>query len=42
MTTTTIVLLAGALPFKLAAMSLSKLKIFPGKDLTTTTITLVQ
>jgi hypothetical protein len=41
---TTIVLLAGALPLKLkmAAMSLSELKIFPGKELTTTTITLVQ
>jgi hypothetical protein len=36
MITTTIVLLAGALPFKLAAMSLSQLKILPGKDLTTT------
>jgi len=32
MITTTIVLLAGALPFKLAAMSLSELKIFPGKE----------
>jgi len=42
MITTTIVLLAGALPLKMAAMSLSKLKIFPGKELTTTTITLVQ
>jgi len=30
------VLLAGALPFKLAAMSLSELKIFHAKDLTTT------
>jgi len=28
---TTIVLLAGALPFKLAAISLSELKIFPEK-----------
>jgi len=42
MITTTIVLLAGALPLKMAAMSLSKLKIFHGKELTTTTITLVQ
>jgi len=32
MITTTIVLLASALPFKLAAMSLSELKIFPGKE----------
>jgi len=28
--------------FKMAAKSLSELKIFPGKELTTTTITLVQ
>ena len=42
MITTTIVLLAGALPLKMAAMSLSELKIFPGKELTTTIITLVQ
>jgi hypothetical protein len=42
MITTTIVLLAGALPLRMAAMSLSMLKIFPGKDLTTKTITLVQ
>ena len=42
MITTTIVLLAGALPLKMAAMSLSELKILPGKELTTTTITLVQ
>jgi len=39
---TTIVLLAGALPLKMAAMSLSELEIFPGKELTTTTITLIQ
>jgi hypothetical protein len=41
---TKIVLLAGALPLKMAAMSLSELTIFPGKELTitTTTITLVQ
>jgi len=42
MITTTIVLLAGALPLQMAAISLSKLKNFPGKELTTTTITLVQ
>jgi len=40
--TTTIVLLADALPLKMAAMSLGELKIFPGKELSTTTITLVQ
>jgi len=34
MITTIIVLLAGALPLKMAAMSLSELKIFPGKELT--------
>jgi hypothetical protein len=39
---TTIVLLAGALQIKMSAMSLSELKNFPGKELTTTTITLVQ
>ena len=40
---TTLVLLAGAfLPLKMAAMSLSELNFFPGKELTTTTITLVQ
>jgi hypothetical protein len=42
MITTTIVLLAGALPLKMAAMSMSELKISTGKELTTTTITLVQ
>jgi len=42
MITTTIVLLAGALPLKMAAMSLSELNIFPRKELTTKTITLVQ
>ncbi len=42
MITTTIVLLAGALPLKMAAMSLSKLEIFLGKEFTTATITLVQ
>jgi hypothetical protein len=42
MITTTIVLLTGALPLKMAKMSLSELKIFPGQELTTTTITLVQ
>jgi len=42
MITTTIVLLAGALPLEMAAMSLSKLNFFPGKELTTKTITLVQ
>jgi len=39
---TTIVVLAGALPLKMAAMSLSEPEIFPGKELPTTTITLVQ
>ncbi len=42
MIVTTIVLLAGALPFKMAAMSLSELNFFPAKELTTTTITLIQ
>jgi hypothetical protein len=42
MITTTIVFLAGALPLRMAAMSLSELKIFPRNDLTTTIITLVQ
>ena len=42
MITTTIVFFAGALPLRMAAMSLSELKIVPGKELTTTTITLVQ
>ena len=42
MITTTIFFLAGALSLRMAAMSLSEMKIFPGKDLTTTTITLVQ
>jgi hypothetical protein len=42
MITTTIVFIAGALPLKMTAMSLSELKIIPGKEFTTTTITLVQ
>ncbi len=42
MITTTIVILAGALPLRMAAMSLSELKNFPGKEVTTTTITLVE
>ena len=42
MITTTIVFFAGALPLKMAVMSLSELKIFLGKELTTTTITLIK